>query len=73
MCVPIDAQQVATGVSAPERAPVVVNTLADDQQAAEATDEKQSFPVLWVGVAVAVIVGAGLSIGVVMASRRKRT
>ncbi|WP_236950238.1 hypothetical protein [Mycobacterium sp. MS1601] len=60
-------------ISAPQRAPVVVDTLADGQQAFESADQEQSFPVLWVGVAVAVIVGAALAIGAGMSMRRKRT
>jgi hypothetical protein len=57
-------------ISAPDQAPVVVDTMAGQQPAA---DDNTSFPVLWVGAAVAVIVGAALAVGVVMSLRRKRT
>ncbi|MDF2825004.1 MAG: hypothetical protein K0R68_2412, partial [Mycobacterium sp.] len=55
-----------------QTAPVLVNTMADDQDTAET--EKQSLPVMWVGIAIAVIIGgAGVIAALMLARRRKRT
>jgi hypothetical protein len=61
-------------ISVPDRAvPVTVNTDAQDELSGPADAEEQSFPVLWVGAAVAVIVGGALAIGAAMLARRRKT
>lgn len=56
-----------------QNAPVQVNTMSDGEEAAAPDTEKQSFPVLWVGVALAVIIGGAGVVAALMLARRKRT